>query len=77
MHIELIDQNYNLIVPHIYPIVLPNMVSRALLREKLLSHGVETGVHYQPNHQLTFYSQCVSGALPITENIFNKLLNEF
>ena len=56
-HIDIFKRNYNSIVPHIYPVKLSNKVKRDNIREFLLNHNIETGVHYQPNHQLTLYNR--------------------
>ena len=42
---------------HIFPIILNNSIDRKLLREKLNSVGISTGVHYFPNHFLTLYKK--------------------
>ena len=39
-------------VPHIYP-VLVGAESRDHVREQLLNAGVQTGIHYYPNHLLS------------------------
>jgi dTDP-4-amino-4,6-dideoxygalactose transaminase len=39
-------------VPHIYP-VLVGVESRDRVREELLKAGVQTGIHYYPNHLLS------------------------
>ena len=46
---------YDNCVPHIFPILLDADVNREQLRAELLSEGIETGVHYVPCHQLSFF----------------------
>jgi dTDP-4-amino-4,6-dideoxygalactose transaminase len=44
------------IVPHIFPILVPEL-NRDLLKETLFKQGVETGFHYKPNHLLEKFKQ--------------------
>ena len=41
----------------------------------MLSEGIETGLHYTPNHLLDYFSGPVIKALPITEQSFLKILS--
>lgn len=50
-----LENNYDDVVPHIYPVILPKNINRNLLREKLNELNIQTGVHYFPNHKLSFY----------------------
>ncbi|MFM6928223.1 MAG: DegT/DnrJ/EryC1/StrS family aminotransferase [Bdellovibrio sp.] len=58
-------------VPHIMPILARSR--RDELREYLISHGVESGIHYKPNHMLSFYKKDQQ-ALPRTEKLYGELL---
>jgi dTDP-4-amino-4,6-dideoxygalactose transaminase len=70
--ITLLPNDYNRIVPHIFPIrVLNNR--RNDLRQRLLDKNIECGIHYYPNHLLTYYG-ARKGQLPVTERIYNELL---
>jgi dTDP-4-amino-4,6-dideoxygalactose transaminase len=64
--------DFDEIVPHIYPIRVYGG-KRKRLREHLLDHGVEVGIHYYPNHLLTYFGKR-PGHLPITEQIYEELL---
>ena len=66
--------DYNMVVPHIYPVRIGEIKDRALLRERLLEKGIQTGIHYQPNHWLKFYSVNEERELPITDAEYGKLL---
>lgn len=70
--IELLDQDLNSIVPHIFAIKLPSG-NRDDIRRSLLEQGIQTGVHYQPNHILSLYN-VENTSLPVTEELFHKLL---
>lgn len=67
------DNNYNDVVPHIYVVRIPNLENRDQLREDLLAKGIETGVHYFPNHFLSLY-KIDNECLPETEKLFKEIL---
>lgn len=67
--IMLLDFDYNDVLPHIFVIKAEN---RDLLREFLISNGIECGIHYKPNHLLTKYKSLYS--LPIAESAYEKVL---
>ena len=60
------------IVPHIFPIRVLNG-KRDGLRRFLQDRGIETGIHYKPNHLLSFYGGGQE-ALPVTERLYEELL---
>ncbi|MEW6007263.1 MAG: DegT/DnrJ/EryC1/StrS family aminotransferase, partial [bacterium] len=71
--ILLFEDDYEQTIPHIFPIrVLDG--KRDLLREYLMDAGIECGIHYYPNHLLTYYGN-LKGKLPATEKIYNQLLS--
>ena len=72
--IELITRNYEQIVPHIYPILLINPTYRDLIRTRLLEIGIETGIHYYPNHWLTYYQKNRNMKLVNTDLAYTRLL---
>lgn len=61
------------IVPHIQPIRVMNGL-RDELRAYLNGAGIETGIHYKPNHLLTYYGGGKT-ALPLTERLYDQLLS--
>jgi dTDP-4-amino-4,6-dideoxygalactose transaminase len=73
--INTIPHDYSEVVPHIYVVRISDMKNRNLLREKMLKLGIQTGVHYQPNHLLSFYKQKNISSLPVTDAIFPGLLS--
>lgn len=73
--ISLHKSNYSEVVPHIYPIQIQNLLKRDKLREDLLNLGIQTGIHYYPNHLLSYYYSKNSMSLPVTEMIYKKLLS--
>ncbi len=60
------------IVPHIFSLRVLND-KRTGLKDALEAANVPTGVHYKPNHLLTFYG---GGKLklPVTEKVYNEIL---
>jgi dTDP-4-amino-4,6-dideoxygalactose transaminase len=74
VNIKIIDRDYSSIVPHIYPIRINKTVNRDNIRKTLISKGIQTGVHYFPNHLLTKYRSKNFTSLPITEEIFPELI---
>ncbi|MCX9081630.1 MAG: DegT/DnrJ/EryC1/StrS family aminotransferase [Candidatus Methanoperedens sp.] len=69
--VDLLKQDFDSIVPHIFVVKLRSH-DREKIRRSLLAQGIQTGVHYQPNHELSMYQ---SSSLPITEKIFPELLS--
>ena len=65
---------YNSVVPHIFVVKLADTVDREKLRNILSSKHIQTGIHYQPNHWLTYFKDDNASPLPITDNVFLKLL---
>lgn len=71
--IILFPNDYDEIVPHIFPIRVLNN-KRDGLRKHLLDNNIECGIHYFPNHLLSYYG-ARKGELPITEQIYGELLS--
>ena len=71
--IELFEQDFDFIVPHIFVVKLKSG-NRDDIRKKMLEKGIQTGFHYQPNHFLTLYNPDGICTLPVTEQIFPRLL---
>lgn len=70
-----LSHNYTEVVPHLYPILLPDGVDRKAIRSRMLDAGIQTGVHYQPNHALTFFRYSEALPLPVMDNIYPRLLS--
>jgi dTDP-4-amino-4,6-dideoxygalactose transaminase len=71
--IELIEGEPGEIVPHIFPVRVLNR-RRDTLRQFLIDKGVECGIHYKPNHLLSFYG-VKKGMLPKTERLYDELMS--
>ena len=74
-NIKIYNRNYSDIVPHIYVLSLDQCLDRAVIRDKLLERGIQSGIHYQPNHQLSYYAKANSKPLENTEKIAPHLLS--
>ena len=66
--------NYKDINPHIYPILLGENISRDFVKNELRAQGIETGIHYFPNHLLDFFKTKKRVKLKNTERIYSKIL---
>jgi dTDP-4-amino-4,6-dideoxygalactose transaminase len=72
-HISLFDWNTSTgMVPHIFVLRIPGLLDRNKLRLQLENLGVPTGVHYKPNHLLSFYRERYK--LPVTESVYPEIL---
>lgn len=70
-NIECFAMDFDQVVPHIFPIkVLKN---RDQLRVQLIEQGIEAGIHYFPNHRLSFYKK-PNDVLPNTDALYDQLL---
>ncbi len=70
-----IPRDYSQVVPHIFPIRIKNLSDRQAIRDKLLEDGIQTGIHYQPNHWLDLYKCPEADALPVTDEFFSEQLS--
>lgn len=61
-----------MIVPHIFPILVQNDLRDGLIKW-LNEQQIQTGIHYKPNHLLTFYGGGKE-SLPITEKLYGKIV---
>jgi len=66
-----IQEPNSYVVPHILCVrILQN--KRDGLKDELQKQNIPTGIHYKPNHLLSYYK--TSYVLPITEKIYNEIL---
>lgn len=72
--VSIFEHNYDLVVPHIFVIKLNDGKKREKLIEYLLENGISVGIHYKPNHLLTYYDRGDKSVLPNTETLYPKLL---
>ena len=74
MRLAPLERDYGNVVPHIYPVRIRGMLDRKPLQATLLERGIQTGVHYQPNHDLSLYRSGNMLPLPMTDAVFPELL---
>lgn len=73
--IQNFPKDYDAIVPHIYVVHIRDVLDRKQVQEQLLEMGIQTGIHYQPNHVLGYYSKRTAAPLPATDAVFPGLLS--
>ena len=73
-NIKLVNLNYEHVVPHIFVVELVSTIKREDLRKILDDKNIKTGIHYKPNHWLSFYKDNNAKPLPITDTVFKRLL---
>jgi dTDP-4-amino-4,6-dideoxygalactose transaminase len=73
--IKPLSHDYSTVVPHIYVVRIHGLQDRKQLQVKLQERGIQTGVHYQPNHVLTRYLDPQAAPLPVTDAVFPELLS--
>lgn len=73
--IQLLLQNYDLIVPHIYVVRICELLDRKTLQDKFQEQGIQTGFHYKPNHCLSLYRDTYAQQILLTDAVFPELLS--
>lgn len=73
LRIRPLPRDYDVVVPHIYVVRIRGM-NRKKMQKQLLERGIQTGVHYQPNHELSFYHDPTAMSLPVTDTVFPEIL---
>ena len=68
------SKDYDSVVPHIYVVSINNPDNRDDVQRYLDKCGIQTGVHYLPNHNLSFYQEQGRASLSVTDKIFPSLL---
>ena len=71
--LSVLERNYLEVVPHIYPVILDKKLDRNAIRIALEDQGIQTGVHYQPNHKLSYF-RAKEITLKNTDNIYKNIL---
>lgn len=71
-HVRMLDIRFGEVIPHIFPIYVTNG-RRDDLRAALASRGIETGIHYKPNHLLSMYGGGKESFL-IAERLYEEML---
>ena len=71
--VRLLPLDYGPVVPHIFAVLISGG-KRDAVREALRVVNIESGIHYKPNHLLSYYG---GGAtpLPVAEQLYAELLS--
>ena len=73
--IKIIKHNYKEVVPHIYVVMIKGLADRNDIQKQLLDSGIQTGIHYQPNHALSYFKDSAALPLPVTDSIFPEIIS--
>lgn len=68
--VKILDWNLNETVPFIY---ILRVIKRDTLINFLNDRGIETGIHYIPNHLQPFFKQYKT-SLPVTEKLYGEII---
>lgn len=71
--IGLLEANLGPTIPHIQPLRIFGD-RRDGVREMLEGQGIQTGIHYKPNHLLQYYGGG-QVSLPVTERLYEEILS--
>ena len=74
-NIKFLKRDYNNVVPHIYVVRVKGLNDRDGLRRAMNKRGIEIGVHYTPNHFLSFFKSEQTNKLPITEKVYKEIIS--
>jgi dTDP-4-amino-4,6-dideoxygalactose transaminase len=73
-NLVIIARDYDVVVPHIYVVRIINGFDRGEVRQLLLKDHIQTGIHYQPNHQVSLFKRDLGNPLPVTEKVSKEIL---
>ena len=73
-YISIFEHDYNNVVPHIFVVKLEVGTDRGALRQHLSKNGIPTGIHYKPNHLLTYFARKNQGECLVTDKLYPTLL---
>lgn len=71
--VGLLDTDLATVVPHLQPALIKHGL-RDAVRSALDAVGIQSGLHYMPNHLLTFYGGGRE-SLPVTEAVFAEMVS--
>ena len=71
--VKLFESNVDNVVPHIMPIKVIKG-DRDEIRKKMLQSGIETGIHYKPNHLLSYFKTKTKRNFDVTELLYEQIM---
>ena len=72
--ISIFQHDYDDVVPHIFVILLGEDIDRDRLIRFLTDHGIPVGIHYKPNHLLSYFSGNTKENLSATDILYPRIL---
>ena len=72
-NLTLLNIDYDEVIPHIFPLKVASG-ERDSLFEFMKENGVQCGIHYYPNHLLSYYS-VPEMCLPVTEQVYSEIIS--
>lgn len=73
IHVKPLEINYNQTAPFIYILKVKDQ-NRQNFIDYLKKRGIDTGIHYLPNHIHSYFDQFVRGNLPIAEKLGKEIV---
>ena len=71
--VRLLPLDFGPVVPHIFATLISGG-QRDAVREALRAVNIESGIHYKPNHLLTYFGGGAT-SLPVAEQLYGELLS--
>ena len=71
--VGLFDTDLENVVPHIMPITIKKG-NRDEIRHKLLDYGIETGIHYKPNHLLSYFKPKRRRSFNVSDLLYEQIM---
>ena len=71
--INTLPNDYSKIVPHIFVVLLDKSINRSDLQDFLTKDGIQTGIHYYPNHKLSMYKNS-NDKFQVIDDIYYRIL---
>ncbi len=71
--VQIFNRDFNQEVPHIYVLLINNLKKREQLRNDLLKVGIQTGYHYVPGYELSYYKSNKNN-FPNANSISEKII---
>ena len=71
--VQIFNRDFNREVPHIYVLLINNLKKREQLRNDLLKVGIQTGYHYVPGYELSYYKSNKNN-FPNANSISEKII---
>ncbi len=71
--VRLFESAIGPVVPHIQPVLIPGG-KRDHVRARLEAAGIQTGIHYKPNHLLAKFRQPDARPFPVADALYGEIL---